>query len=73
MYLLLSNFFFFQICFIGLLVDNKSEFESSDHVYEAIGEMLHEVAGDSKGEDEIKDICSQLLSALKRSVIYNYY
>lgn len=49
----------------GVLDGSKNEFESSDHVYEAIGEMLHEVAGDSKDEDEIKNICSQLLSALK--------
>ncbi|KAF8781754.1 ATP-binding cassette sub-family F member 3 like protein [Argiope bruennichi] len=49
----------------GILDDNKSEFESSDHVYEAIGDMLHEVAGDSKDEEDIKDLCSQLLKALK--------
>ncbi|XP_015930202.1 ATP-binding cassette sub-family F member 3 [Parasteatoda tepidariorum] len=49
----------------GVLDDNKSEFESSEHVYEAIGDMLHEVAGDSKDENEIKDICSRLLRALK--------
>lgn len=49
----------------GVLDDSKSEFESSEHVYEAIGDMLHEVAGDSKDEEDIKDICTQLLKALK--------
>ncbi|XP_035209385.1 ATP-binding cassette sub-family F member 3-like [Stegodyphus dumicola] len=49
----------------SVLDENKNEFESSDHIYEAIGEMLHEVAGGSKDENEIKDICSQLLRALK--------
>ncbi|GFT35385.1 ATP-binding cassette sub-family F member 3 [Nephila pilipes] len=49
----------------GILDDNKSEFESSDHIYEAIGDMLHEVAGDSKDEKDIKELCSQLLKALK--------
>ncbi|GFY13191.1 ATP-binding cassette sub-family F member 3 [Trichonephila clavipes] len=49
----------------GILDDNKSEFESSDHVYEAVGDMLHEVAGDSKDEKDIKELCSQLLKALK--------
>lgn len=49
----------------GVLDGSKNEFESSEHVYEAIGEVLHEVAGDSKNEEEIKAICSQLLRALK--------
>ncbi|GFY77297.1 ATP-binding cassette sub-family F member 3 [Trichonephila inaurata madagascariensis] len=49
----------------GILDENKSEFESSDHVYETIGDFLHEAAGDSKDEKDIKELCSQLLKALK--------
>ncbi|GIZ00976.1 ATP-binding cassette sub-family F member 3 [Caerostris extrusa] len=49
----------------GILDDNKSELQSTDHVYDAIGEMLHEVAGEDKDEEDIKDLCSQLLNALK--------
>ncbi|KAG8195230.1 hypothetical protein JTE90_027971 [Oedothorax gibbosus] len=49
----------------GVLDEHKNEFECTDHVYEVVGDMLHEVSGGSMGEREVKDICSQLLKALK--------
>lgn len=43
---------FVQLTFTGVL-DAGDDFQNSNEVYEAIGEVLHEVASD-KGEDEIR-------------------
>ncbi|KAG8195227.1 hypothetical protein JTE90_027968 [Oedothorax gibbosus] len=48
----------------GILDENKDNLESTEHVYEAIGDMLQDIAGAYKDETEIKEICSQLLDAL---------
>lgn len=40
------------------------DFENSGEVYEAIGELLHEIAAD-KSEDEIRDLCDKFLGILK--------
>ncbi|ESO83643.1 hypothetical protein LOTGIDRAFT_133119 [Lottia gigantea] len=42
----------------GVLEDG-GDFDESDDVYEAFGEMLHQV-DDSKTEDDIRDICTRL-------------
>lgn len=55
----------FYFCTIGVLDEHKNELECTDHVYDVVGDMLHEVSGGSMGEKEVKDICSQLLKALK--------
>lgn len=40
------------------------DFESSDDLYDAIGAILHEVSVE-KSEDDIKDLCEQLLCLMK--------
>lgn len=49
----------------GFLDSSKDEFQSPEEVYEAIGEMLHDVAGDDKNEAIIMEICTKLLHALR--------
>lgn len=44
------NFFNCQ----GILVSSKDDFEDGEEVYEAIGEVLHEVA--SKPEIEVRSV-----------------
>lgn len=44
------------------------DFESGEDIYDAVGSVLAEVAGD-EGEDEIIDLCNQLLSTLKGYVL----
>ena len=40
------------------------DFENTDDLYEAIGEVLHEMEVD-KTEDDVKDICTQIMTLLK--------
>ncbi|XP_012282805.1 ATP-binding cassette sub-family F member 3 [Orussus abietinus] len=47
----------------GILDSSKDDFEDGDEVYEAIGEVLHEVA--DKPEIEVRRICRKLLEILK--------
>lgn len=47
----------------GVLENGADEFQDCEDVYEAIGEVLHEISSD-KSEAEIKDICTQLLKIL---------
>ncbi|OAD60068.1 ATP-binding cassette sub-family F member 3 [Eufriesea mexicana] len=47
----------------GILDSSKDDFEDGDEVYEAIGEVLHEVA--EKPENEVRQICVKLLEMLK--------
>ena len=47
----------------GILDSSKDDFEDGDEVYEAIGEVLHEVA--EKPENEVRQICMKLLEMLK--------
>ncbi|XP_039297067.1 ATP-binding cassette sub-family F member 3 [Nilaparvata lugens] len=48
----------------GILENGVEDFEDSAEVYDAIGEVLHEVA-DEKSEKEIRDICNKLLRILR--------
>ncbi|KAG7207912.1 hypothetical protein KM043_009502 [Ampulex compressa] len=50
----------------GILDSSKDDFEDGDEVYEAIGEVLHEVA--EKSEIEVRQICVKLLEILKGGV-----
>uniref|UniRef100_A0A0C9RKD2 ABCF3_1 protein n=1 Tax=Fopius arisanus TaxID=64838 RepID=A0A0C9RKD2_9HYME len=56
-------------CFIGvsmlsgILDSSKDDFEDGEEVYEAIGQVLHEVA--DKPEKEVRQICETLLAMLK--------
>ncbi|TGZ37020.1 ATP-binding cassette sub-family F member 3 isoform X1 [Temnothorax longispinosus] len=49
----------------GILDSSKDDFEDGDEVYEAIGQVLHEVA--DKSENEVRQICARLLEILKGS------
>lgn len=44
--------------------NGADEFEDGDEIYEAIGEVLHEISQD-KTENDVKDICERLLGILK--------
>ncbi|KAF2881221.1 hypothetical protein ILUMI_24945 [Ignelater luminosus] len=50
----------------GVLENGADEFQDSEDVYEAVGEVLHEVSAD-KSEADIKNICTQLLKILNPS------
>ncbi|XP_023224530.1 ATP-binding cassette sub-family F member 3-like isoform X1 [Centruroides sculpturatus] len=49
----------------GVLDGSKDDFQSSEEVYDALGEMLHEISAGSKDKTEIIDICEKLLKAVK--------
>ncbi|XP_066587051.1 ATP-binding cassette sub-family F member 3 [Prorops nasuta] len=49
----------------GILDSSKDDFEDGNEIYEAIGEVLHEVA--EKPENEVRQICEKLLEMLKGS------
>jgi len=48
----------------NVLETSKDDFENTEDVYEAIGEVLHEMEED-KTEDDIRQICDQILGMLK--------
>ncbi|XP_046457203.1 ATP-binding cassette sub-family F member 3-like [Daphnia pulex] len=54
--------------YIEGVLDVGDDFQNSNEVYEAIGEVLHEVAA-NKGEDEIRKLCQQLLTVLKPDLV----
>lgn len=45
-------FKFLKVHFLGILDSSKDDFEDADEVYEAIGEVLHEV--EQKSENEVR-------------------
>ncbi|KAK0087155.1 hypothetical protein PV325_001668 [Microctonus aethiopoides] len=47
----------------GILGSSKDDFEDGEEIYEAIGQVLHEVA--EKSENEVRQICDKLLAMLK--------
>ncbi|XP_064461320.1 ATP-binding cassette sub-family F member 3-like [Ornithodoros turicata] len=49
----------------GVLDGGKDDFVTPDDIYDAVGDMLHEISEDSKDEGEIRDICSRLLEVMK--------
>lgn len=48
----------------GVLSQSSEEFDSSEDIYEAIGEILHEVSS-NKTEDEIRNLCDKFHAILK--------
>lgn len=46
------------------MLSNAEDFETSDDIYEAVGEILHEVAGD-RTDDEIRSLCTRFHTILK--------
>ncbi|KAG8037531.1 hypothetical protein G9C98_005741 [Cotesia typhae] len=53
----------------GILDSSKDDFEDGDEVYEAIGQVLHEVT--EKSENEVRQICCKLLEILKGENLKN--
>lgn len=49
---------------IGILSSGAEDFENSDEIYDAIGEVLHEVAS-NKTEDDIRSLCTKFHTILK--------
>ncbi|XP_018564615.1 ATP-binding cassette sub-family F member 3 [Anoplophora glabripennis] len=50
----------------GVLENGAEDFEDSEEVYEAVGEVLQEISSD-KTEEDIRNICNELLNMLKPS------
>jgi len=50
--------------YIEGVLDGGDGFENTEDVYEAVGEVLHDVSSD-KDENEIKQLCHQLLLVMK--------
>jgi len=48
----------------SVLETSGDDFENTEDLYEAIGEVLHELEED-KTEDDIRDICAQIMNLLK--------
>ena len=48
----------------SVLVTSGDDFENTEDLYEAIGEVLHELEED-KTDDDIRDICAQIMNLLK--------
>lgn len=48
----------------GVLTSSADDFEDSGEIFDAVGEVLQEVAND-KSEDDIKDICQKLWGIMK--------
>lgn len=49
---------------LGILSGGADDFESGDDLYDAIGDLLHEIASE-KEEDDIRDLCEQFLCIMK--------
>lgn len=49
----------------GILEGNGEDFHSADDIYEAIGAVLHEVAGVMADEDTIRTLCQDLHNVVK--------
>jgi len=48
----------------SVLETSADDFESTDDLYEAIGEVLHEMEK-NKTEEDVRDVCNQILKLLK--------
>lgn len=61
---LVKNILVKNILFSGVLGNSSEEFESGIDIYEAIGEILHEISN-QKTEDEIRNLCDKFHEILK--------
>lgn len=48
----------------NVLKEGKNEFQDREDIFECLGEVFLDVTNGVKKEDEIKDICDQLLQSL---------
>ena len=56
---------FFEILTSDILESGSDDFESGEDINDAVGSILAEVAGGEEEEDDVIEICNQLMSALK--------
>ncbi|XP_005996813.3 ATP-binding cassette sub-family F member 3 [Latimeria chalumnae] len=49
----------------GVLDSGSGDFESVDDLFDAVGEVLCEMSGDSKNEDDIREICQKMFNTLQ--------
>ncbi|KAM4693782.1 ATP-binding cassette sub-family F member 3 [Discoglossus pictus] len=47
-----------------VLDSGRADFESENDLFEAVGELLQDVSGDSKDDEDIRDICNRIYSTL---------
>ena len=62
-----SQALMFRTLTSDVLESGSDDFESGEDIHDAVGSILTEVAGDEEEEDII-DICNQLMGALKGCV-----
>ncbi|XP_053566308.1 ATP-binding cassette sub-family F member 3 [Bombina bombina] len=48
-----------------VLDSGRSDFESEDDLFEAVGELLQDVSGDTKDDEDIRDICNRMYSTMR--------
>ncbi|XP_073531419.1 ATP-binding cassette sub-family F member 3 [Phyllobates terribilis] len=48
-----------------VLDSGQSDFESENDLFEAVGELLQDVSGDAKGDDDIRDICQRMYRSMR--------
>ncbi|XP_078696551.1 ATP-binding cassette sub-family F member 3-like [Branchiostoma floridae x Branchiostoma belcheri] len=49
---------------VGVLDSSAEDIQSSEDVYDAVGEMLLELSEEGTGEDSVRDICLEMIKAL---------
>jgi len=50
----------------SILEDGRDDFQVKEDIFECLGEVFINITEGSKKEEEIKDICQQLLLSLKK-------
>ncbi|KAG9493842.1 hypothetical protein GDO78_001621 [Eleutherodactylus coqui] len=48
-----------------VLDSGQSDFESENDLFEAVGELLQDVSGDTKDDDDIRDICQRMFRTMR--------
>ncbi|KAG8581724.1 hypothetical protein GDO81_007779 [Engystomops pustulosus] len=48
-----------------VLDSGQSDFESENDLFEAVGELLQDVSGDTKDDDDIRDICQRMYRTMR--------
>ncbi|XP_075058521.1 ATP-binding cassette sub-family F member 3 [Mixophyes fleayi] len=48
-----------------VLDSGRSDFESENDLFEAVGELLQDVSGDTKDDEDIKDICLRMYRTMR--------
>ncbi|XP_063775374.1 ATP-binding cassette sub-family F member 3-like [Pseudophryne corroboree] len=48
-----------------VLDSGRSDFESENELFDAVGELLQDVSGDTKDDEDIKDICLRMYRTMR--------